>query len=140
MAASEQPFQLSEATDRAMRQCVHCGLCLPSCPTYRELGTEMDSPRGRIYLVRALEENRIDPDEDAGPDLFELILQDPEAMFAKAFINPPLLPTDANTRAWRAAEIPAANGHGTASALARSAAAKEGRSRRSPKPSRRSRS
>ncbi|HCN08227.1 MAG TPA: 4Fe-4S ferredoxin [Lentisphaeria bacterium] len=69
MAASEQPFQLSEATNRAIRQCVHCGLCLPSCPTYRELGTEMDSPRGRIYLVRALEENRIDPDEDAGPDL-----------------------------------------------------------------------
>ncbi len=59
------------------------------------------------------------PPEDAGPDLFELILQDPESMLAKAFINPPLLPTDANTRAWRAAEIPAANGHGTASALAR---------------------
>ena len=40
-------------------------------------------------------------------------------MLAKAFINPPLLPTDANTHAWRVAEIPAANGHGTASALAR---------------------
>ena len=68
MAASEQPFQLDEATDRAMRQCVHCGLCLSSCPTYRELGTEMDSPRGRIYLVRALGENRIDLEEDAGPE------------------------------------------------------------------------
>ena len=45
------------------------------------------------------------PPADAGPDLFELIMADPEAMFAKAFTNPPLLPTDANTRAWRAAEI-----------------------------------
>ena len=53
------------------------------------------------------------------PDLFQRIVADPESMLAKAFINPPLLPTDANTRAWRAAEIPAANGHGTASALAR---------------------
>jgi glycolate oxidase iron-sulfur subunit len=41
--------------------CVHCGLCLEACPTYRELRVEMDSPRGRIYLMRGILENKIAP-------------------------------------------------------------------------------
>jgi Fe-S oxidoreductase len=41
--------------------CIHCGLCLTACPTYRELKIEPDSPRGRIYLMRGLAEGRIAP-------------------------------------------------------------------------------
>ena len=51
-------------------QCVHCGLCLNHCPTYRVLHLEAESPRGRIHLVRAAAEGRIEPNERFGDHLY----------------------------------------------------------------------
>ena len=45
---------------KAVEACVHCGFCLPTCPTYRVLGEEMDSPRGRIVLIKGMLEGEVD--------------------------------------------------------------------------------
>jgi len=44
----------------AVEKCVHCGFCLPACPTYTVLGDEMDSPRGRIILMKSVLEGSVE--------------------------------------------------------------------------------
>jgi glycolate oxidase iron-sulfur subunit len=53
-----------QASEKVIRSCVHCGFCTATCPTYLLLGDELDSPRGRIYLIKdMLENNRPAPVE-----------------------------------------------------------------------------
>ena len=71
--ASEHP-KIDELNIPELYQCVHCGLCLNQCPTYRALRLEPESPRGRIHLVKAAAEGRIELNERFKEHLYLCLL------------------------------------------------------------------
>jgi glycolate oxidase iron-sulfur subunit len=68
MQTSFTPGQLEDPqvaeSEKILRRCVHCGFCTATCPTYVTLGNELDSPRGRIYLIKEMLENDRPADEE----------------------------------------------------------------------------
>ena len=53
-----------QEAEKILRTCVHCGFCTATCPTYLELGDELDSPRGRIYLIKSMFEQNAPASEE----------------------------------------------------------------------------
>jgi len=53
----------NKSTEKILRKCVHCGMCNATCPTHQLLGDELDGPRGRIYLIKDMLENKKPPNK-----------------------------------------------------------------------------
>ena len=67
-AAEQLADPQTQALEKILRSCVHCGFCTATCPTYVVTGDERDSPRGRIYLIKdLLESGRAPTDDDVWP-------------------------------------------------------------------------
>lgn len=68
--SSTSPSHLRGLDYSVVQQCMHCGLCLPSCPTYDATKLERHSPRGRIALMRAIADERLEPTKTFADEMY----------------------------------------------------------------------
>ncbi|HTJ79897.1 MAG TPA: heterodisulfide reductase-related iron-sulfur binding cluster [Rariglobus sp.] len=73
MSATETPNLLKSLDYSVLQQCMHCGMCLPSCPTYAETGKERNSPRGRIALMRAVADEELPVTRAFGEEMYHCL-------------------------------------------------------------------
>ncbi|MCW5559490.1 MAG: (Fe-S)-binding protein, partial [Verrucomicrobiae bacterium] len=67
---SDRPSPLRGLDYSVVQQCMHCGLCLPTCPTYDATRIERHSPRGRIALMRAIADDRLPATRTFGEEMY----------------------------------------------------------------------
>jgi len=70
VTASSRSSHLKDLDYSVVQQCMHCGLCLPTCPTYDATKLERNSPRGRIALMRAIADDRLDVTKAFGEEMY----------------------------------------------------------------------
>jgi glycolate oxidase iron-sulfur subunit len=70
VSPGRKPFYLKQLDFSVLQQCIHCGMCLPTCPTYDETHLERNSPRGRIALMRNIAEGHLDVTRAFGEELY----------------------------------------------------------------------
>ena len=68
--ARSEPQHLAHLDFSILQQCIHCGMCLPTCPTYDATKMERNSPRGRIALMRNIAEGHLDVTRAFGEELY----------------------------------------------------------------------
>src|SRR5271155_2565293 len=61
---------LADLDYSVMQQCIHCGMCLPTCPTYMETKIERNSPRGRIALMKAIADGRLEAQKAFADEMY----------------------------------------------------------------------
>ena len=66
----KSPNLLRELDYAVLQQCMHCGMCLPTCPTYDATKVERNSPRGRISLMRAVADGKIETSQAFGEEMY----------------------------------------------------------------------
>ncbi len=70
LALTKSASHLKDLDYSVVQQCMHCGLCLPTCPTYDATKLERNSPRGRIALMRAIADDRLDVTKTFGEEMY----------------------------------------------------------------------